>query len=203
MRRGFPSKRVAGGILLVLAATAVIAAVTSVACLVAPPADLPALPTLPPTIVRASVVPQASIPLLEWPDGGQFFVPVQVNSPGVPFYWSVFVDYFDTNSVARPYGIVAGPPDGGTVVVPFTPQIPPTSTCPHVIQFMVAHQFIDMQLRVPDSVGGDEVDWYYTQGGGPSGCPLLDAGSGAFPEASPDGPPIFPEAGPLPDGGDS
>jgi hypothetical protein len=186
-----------------LCATAVVGAVALVACITIPPADLPKVPDQRPTIVRASVAPPASIPLLEWPDGGEFLVPVQVASPGEPFFYSVFVDYIDFNSQISDYNMGAGPPDGGTTVVSFHLRPPFTGSCPHLIQFLVAHGFVDSQHHSPDSVGGDEVDWYYTQGGGPSGCPLLEAGSGAQPDAASDANLIPPsEAGPLPEGGD-
>ncbi len=174
------------------------AAIAAVACITAPPPDLPSLPPQRPTAIHQAVVPAEGL-LLQWPsDGGsvegQFLVPVQVAASGDSFVYSVFLDsiliWDGTGSQTAP--------DGGITLVQFPALLPDTATCPHQLEFIVAHGWANAaQRQTPDAVGGDVVKWTYYNGGpgGPQGCPLLDAGTGAFPEASLDGLAVPPEAG--------
>ncbi len=163
------------------------AAILAVAsCLTAVP-DLPTLPLTPPSIDNAAVVPPEGV-LLEWPTA--FSVPVRIVTPGEGFFYSVFLDSVlvedNMNALAAP--------DGGEVVVPFSVRQPSTLTCPHEVQFVVANGFVDVGRHTPNYVGGDVASWtYYNEGpGGPQGCPVLDAGSGALPDAALDALPTPP-----------
>jgi hypothetical protein len=165
------------------------------ACFTAPPPDLPAASTEPPSIRGPSVVPPLAAILTELPP--EFDVPVHV-SPGQYFEYEVFIDYQSSHSSpvirAQP-GPAPGPLDGGDVGVSF----PLDATrftlgqCPHVIQFFVAYQFDTDTLPTPETFGGDSVQWFYE----PPGCEDYDAGDGAFPppDAPVDALPVAPESG--------
>lgn len=163
------------------------AVVAMAACITAIP-DLPQYPVLPPTVQTESVQPPPG-PLVEWPAGGAFSVPVQVFSPGETFVYEVVYDY---GTVDQQVPIAAGKPqlaaDGGVTVLPLTLPIPSPDFCPHHIDFLVANGF--QTVHVPDAVGGSMVSWTFTQGGGPNGCPDFDAGSGAIPDAAVDRVPL-------------
>jgi hypothetical protein len=149
------------------------------ACVTVVP-DLPVLPDLRPTILHQAVDPPEGL-LLEWPTS--FSVPIQIATPAEGFVWSAFLD---SELVAGSVMPVTAP-DGGTIVT-FPVDVPSTNVCPHDLHFVVAHAFIDIARRTPDETGGDFVDWqYYNEGpGGPQGCPPLDAGTGAVPDAAVD-----------------
>jgi hypothetical protein len=181
MGRGVRERRIARGLAMAVFAAVGVGAVASVACITVPPPDLPAVQPEPPTVLRASVVPNPAVPLTTWP--AEFSVPVRVASAGDPFEWELIVD---SNFLApQATGSHTGEtPDGGVVLVPVKhPTQPSTGGCPHLVQFIVAHSLPD---HIPDSLGSDEVDWTYAPGGTPFGCPTFDAGDGSSPEASSD-----------------
>jgi hypothetical protein len=141
------------------------------------------------------VSPRADIPLVDWPSDGTFMVPVQIATPGEAFVYEVFEDYPANQVPAVPRSAPSLATDGGVALVRFVLRPPPpdNGTCPHRIEFIVANGFAGQ--HTPDSVGGDIVTWFYTEGGGPNGCPSYDAGTGAFPDAASDVLPVPPEAG--------
>lgn len=152
------------------------------ACITAPPPQLPVEPEERPTILHDSVSPPADVPLVEWPAGDEFIVPIQLDDQNEQFCWDVFIDY-------NPYGTAGGtglvpsgvtcetaPPsalDGGVFPLSFTLGEPDPGTC-HRIQFNVAHAF-ESDSHTPDSIGGDSITWTFVPGGGPD-CPAYDAG---------------------------
>lgn len=158
------------------AACAVAVAVALAACITTVP-DLPQYKLLPPYIVTDAVQPPVG-PLLQWPAGGEFTVPVEVFTPGETFVYQVVYDY-GTNNQSVPVSVNTGQvaPDGG-VTVPLTLQIPNPDLCPHHIDFIVANAF--QAVHVPDLVGGSVASWLY-EPGGTGVCPGFDAGTGAFP----------------------
>jgi hypothetical protein len=181
-----------------------VALVSSTACVVAPPPELPELPEERPTILHESLVPPSDQILVELP--GQFLVPVELVDSNQSFQWDVFVDYNPcvgascppTAPALYPTTVPAGPDtlDGGVVIVPFSLGPLDPSLC-HRIDFLVAHQFDPGSARTWDSVGGDIATWIYNPGGQPNGCPIYDAGAfqdGAFPPSDA-GLPIVPESG--------
>ncbi len=189
MRRATRSQPRAVPKLAVLAGAYVaLAAVAVAACITAPPPDLPNPPLRRPTAIHQAVQPAEGF-IVDGPDGGEFTVPVEVSTPGDSFVYSAFLDGIQV------YGGSQTAPEGGLAMATFVVQSPDTATCPHQIEFIVAHGWANpTQMRTPDAVGGDVVQWSYANGG-PQGCPPLDAGSGAFPDASVDGLPVPPEAG--------
>jgi hypothetical protein len=192
------------GLISVGCACAAIAAVTSTACITAPPPDLPQPPAHRPTILHESVVPPPDQILAVLPT--EFVIPVQLDDPNQSFEWEIFVDY-DPLQAPNPYYTLQVQPtpdtvDGGIITVdapPPTDSQADPSRC-HRIDFLVAHAFDPATPHTWDSIGGDIVTWIYNPGGGPGGCPVYDAGSlqdGAFPpaDAPSDGLPIVPESG--------
>jgi hypothetical protein len=170
-------------------------------CITAPPPDLPLVQRPHPTIVHYAVQPPEG-PLFEWPTMlTQFVVPVEVDGPGEPFAYNVFVDFSgdQLSGDQSPRTGGSGPinlPDGGITLVSFwfTPPETPIP-CPHRIDFLVANKFDPMSPHTFDSAGGDIVTWWYYPDGGPGGCPASYTGDGAFPDASVDGLPVVPETG--------
>jgi hypothetical protein len=175
----------------------VIAAGAAVACFTAPPPDLPPQSTQRPSIASSAVYPQAY--LTELPADGMFIVPVQV-AAGEFFQWDVFVDYpanrapfIAPTTISADKAVV----DGGLTWVsfPVDQNAFQPGTCPHRIEFFVAHQFNPGAPRTPESFGGDSFTWFYF----PDGCSSYDAGDGGFPpaDAASDSLPVTPESGAL------
>jgi hypothetical protein len=168
-------------------ACAVCVEVVPAACITAIP-DLPQYPPLAPVIETDAVRPPPGT-LLEWPEGGEFTIPVEVFTPGESFVYEVVYDYGTNNqsvliSELKPQFV----PDGGIATVTVLLPIPPLDVCPNTIDFIVANAF--QAVHVPDSVGGSLVTWTYAAGGGPDGCPSFDAGTGELPDASTDSLPV-------------
>jgi hypothetical protein len=185
---------------LVAATSLVLCAVAAAvsACISVPPPDLPEPRFVSPTIHHDAVFPPEG-DLLMWPADKTFIVPVEMDNPNETFLWRVFIDYYDVAPPSQYPGYVnsgGGPsaPDGGISLIRFQRPPPPTSTCPHRIDFVVAHEFNMSSPRIPDSVGGDIVTWYYYPSGQPF-CSDYNAGDGSFPEASFDGLLVPPETG--------
>ena len=166
----------------VLATVSVLCAVASVAaCITAPPPDLPVLPDQRPSIEHTAVFPREGV-LTQWPDGGEFTIPVSMAKPGELFSYEVIYDH-GTSSQVDQIGITQAPviPDGGTEILPITLKPPAdTSVCPHQIEFLVAARFASDGTF--DAIGGDVAQWTYFANGTPTGCPPYEAGTGAFPE---------------------
>ncbi len=153
------------------------------ACITAPPPTLPVEPDERPTILHEAVRPSADVPLVEWPPGGEFVVPIDLDDQNEPFCWDVFIDY-------NPYGTAGGtglvgagvvcemaPPsalDGGVFPLSFVLGEPDPGSC-HRIQFNVAHKF-EPDSHTPDQIGGDSITWTFVPGGG-ADCPAYDAGA--------------------------
>jgi hypothetical protein len=200
MLRGFRlAKREITAVALAAVVSAGMGAAAVVACITAPPPELPTIPARRPTILHASVVPPPDQILSVWPATGLTFdVPVELEDSTQPFLWSVFVDY-DPLTARQPIllsnGPTPAPPDGGPTIVSFLLDAPDPAFC-HRIDFVVANSFTTSFRRTPDGVGGDIVSWLYNAGGGPNGCPVYDAGpvqDGAFPPDAPaDGLPVTP-----------
>jgi hypothetical protein len=179
-----------------------------VACIVAPPPDLPPQPVIRPTILHDSAypLPDQILTAADIPDGGTltFLVPVELVDPTRTFSWELFVDY-DPYAATTPllFGQVQPTPgsvDGGTIVVPFAlnfGEAPLDMAYCHRIQFLVAYTF--SASHTPDSLGGDSVTWLYNGAGGVNGCPPFDAGLGdsgvPLTDAGPDQLPVVPESG--------
>jgi hypothetical protein len=185
-------------------------------CITAPPPDLPRVVAQRPTILQEAVVPPTDQILTELPD--EFVVPVVLEDPDQSFEWDVYVDYNPCEPLTSP--CQASPPvanlgprvvsptpgtlDGGVVLVSFPggdlTALATPSEC-HRIDFLVAHAFNnDASTYSWDSIGGDIATWFFNPGGGPSGCPVYDAGKlqdGAFltVDAGMDGLPLVPESG--------
>jgi hypothetical protein len=183
----------------------VCAAVASmVACLTAPPGDLPTLPLHRPTILHDAVQPPTDQVLGTLPADGVFVVPVVLEDPNEFFEWAVFINYVDHNSPARylqPETPTPGTIDGGVFPVSFQlfeTDFSDPMAC-NRIDFLVAHQFNQSSPHTPDSTGGDIVTWLYSSGGAAACVETYDAGDGAFPsgDAGGDGSIVVPQ-----DGGD-
>ena len=151
------------------------------ACVLAEPAtNLPTLPDLRPTIVRASVVPTASAVLLTWP--GKFIVPVELIDPRETILWASFVDYnsitpagYDNNG-SSPYEAASALGNIRLLQIPITE---PSSDKCHLVEIVVAKN-LDVRSEVgahtPLEPGGDIVSWFYNPSGDLDGCPSVDAG---------------------------
>jgi hypothetical protein len=195
-----------------LGALALACLFSAVACIVAPPPDLPPQSVSRPTISHDSAFPPADqiLTAAEIPDAGTltFLVPVDLVDPSKTFSWEVFIDY-DPYASAAPFlfGQVQPTPasvDGGIIDVPFSldfGQAPLDTTYCHRIEFLVAYNF--SAFHTPDSLGGDSLTWLYNGAGGVNGCPPFDAGAlgdAGIPmaDAVPDQLPVVPESGSEP-----
>ncbi|HVJ91918.1 MAG TPA: hypothetical protein VM580_19090 [Labilithrix sp.] len=149
------------------------------ACVVAdPPTDLPTLPEMRPTIVRASVVPSASSVLGAWPT--KFIVPVEVSDPRADIAWSTFVDYnaFTGAGLKQTETSKAEPNSRSRVRVLEIPIPEPSLDRCHVVEVVVALRFSRFGPHIPEEPpGGDIVSWFFNPTGDLAGCPSLDAGA--------------------------
>jgi hypothetical protein len=185
-------------------------ALATVACIVAPPPDLPPQPLHRPTILHDSVVPPTDqiLTAAQIADGGSltFLIPVELDDPDRQFSWELFVDY-DPYTTPGPflYGAVQPTPsavDAGTVVVAIPVSFEDrrlSSPYCHRIEFIVAYSF--SAFHTPDSLGGDTATWLYNGAGGSDGCPTsydasaLGDGGWPMPDAPADQLPVVPESG--------
>lgn len=154
------------------------------ACIIADPTPEPAAsPLHRPTIVHASVSPPTTRVLAEWPS--RFVVPVELIDRDKSFRWALFIDFHPsqqptpilTSDLVEPIF------DGGVYVLDIEAPDAPSPTSCHVVELIVARNFLASSPHTPTPVGGDVVVWFYNPGGSPSGCPTFDAGAhdGAFP----------------------
>jgi hypothetical protein len=170
-----------------LSLTASVGTILSACILADPPAELPTLPVMRPTVVHGAVVPSASRVLGGIPR--QFEVPVEILDPSITFEWRVFVDY---DPLAPSNAVFAGTseraasrPSLTTRIISFGNPIPrsdPSLQACHVIEFLVAYSFAGTSSHTPDGRGGDTIVWFYDPIGDLGGCPRYDAG--AFGDAS-------------------
>lgn len=155
------------------------------ACIIAQSSsDVPRLPETRPTIVHPEVVPPAGAILTRWPPS--FVVPVELSDPKATFAYAVFVDYNAFTGDGRIAGddnVLSDPQSLATRVRTLEIAIPqdlqPADDRCHVIEVVVALSFNangGKNAHTPAAPGGDSVSWIYNPGGGPSGCPTLDAG---------------------------
>jgi hypothetical protein len=194
--------------ILVVAACGCVGASIVSACVVAPPAGL--APSTPgrPTILHGSVTPPADGLLTAWTSSTQFVVPVQLADINDSFVWDVYVDYDGDplSAPRRPPAAVTPLPgqlDAGVYLVDF-PLDPGTFaidlTLCHTIQMLVAHGFQQVLLNgtmqvaphLPDSVGGDTVQWTWSP---PSCYTFTPDASAPAADAAGDSLPIPPSQG--------
>lgn len=151
-------------------------------CVIAdPPGDLPQLPPMRPTIVRASVVPPPSKVLGRWPE--RFIVPVELADPRATLWWSAFVDYnpdtgFGLDGLPTKSTYEPGTTQGRVRILEIPIGAPSTDRC-HVVEVVVALNLNTRDAKnahTPDEPGGDIVSWFYSPSGDLAGCPVLDAG---------------------------
>jgi hypothetical protein len=184
-------------------AAAAAGALETVACVIAPPPDLPVPPIHRPTILHDAVLPPADVVLTQLPAQG-FVVPVLLEDPNESFCSRVFVDFDPYNNPAALFPECQGPTpqtaNGGVVLVDFSlDSVTLDPSFCHRIEFLVAAEFNEASPHTPTSIGGDSVTWLYNAAGG-DGCPLYDAGAlgdagFSMPDAPIDGLPIAPESG--------
>jgi hypothetical protein len=150
-------------------------------CVTAPPPELSSSPPRRPTIRQDLVQPAADQILFYWPPDGSFSVPVELGEPRSDgAQWAVFVDYDPFNNPNQVDASGAGTTipggsvvDAGIFTVAFTLSPPAPTSC-HRIEFLVAHKFA--QPHMPDSIGGDQVTWFYMPPG-LGECSSYDAGT--------------------------
>jgi hypothetical protein len=153
-----------------------------VACLLTSPADLPALPSYPPTIVRASASPPADKPLASFPR--RLSVPVRLLDPTQRFEWRLYYNFESVPTIADrdgTRGLVNFDtvlPDGSNVRELSIDLTPPSdlARC-HFIELRVAYAFGGTDFNTPAAPGGDSITWTYSPGGDLRGCPTFDAGA--------------------------
>jgi hypothetical protein len=123
-----------------------------------------------PIILADNAYPPTNALLGSLPSMG-FSVYVEVDEPSTSAWWVVVVD--------GSYSIPQLIPVTGISEVQFTlPALSPDSC--HTIELLVAHAFESVtsgqtSQYVPDSVGGDDVTWFYLPEGIPNGCPSYPA----------------------------
>lgn len=147
-----------------------------------PPGDLPGLPVMRPTIVRASVVPAPSQVLGRWPD--RFIVPVELADPRSTIWWSAFVDYNPETGAGlddqpRQSKYEAATTQGRVRMLEIPIGAPAALDQCHVVEVVVALNLTPRDAKnahTPDEPGGDIVSWFYSPSGDLAGCPVLDAG---------------------------
>lgn len=166
-----------------LVCAAAVLAVADACVIVDPPGDVLRLPTMRPTILRASVVPSASTILATWPRDDKFIVPVELVDPSATVWWATFVDY----NAATGEGLQTYRQSPYTVestvmrtrVLDVTIDRPSLDRC-HTVEVVVTLDLNDITDRrrthAPFEPGGDIVTWFFNPGGDPAGCPSLDAG---------------------------
>lgn len=175
----------------ILAAISAVSGVVGACVLAEPATDLPALPDLRPTIVRASVVPTASAVLLTWPS--RFIVPVQIVDPRVTISYAAFVDYNShgalgfAGSGTSEFG--QSIQDGNIRMLEIQIARPSDDRC-HLVEIIVARNLLysnAQQAHTPLDPGGDIVSWFYNPSGDLAGCPSVDAGISPATDAGSDG----------------
>lgn len=160
-------------------------AIVPAACvLVDPVPELAKPPRRAPAVVKSTVVPDASRPLLRLPV--DFVVEVRVPDPGQDLYWRVLLD----GNFARS-GFLRGSADNPDLYpVRFTPSdigLLPASIASgqcHRIDVIVSSETLDT-LRV-DPALSDQIGWWYVPEGS-AGCGLFDAAVLAGDDAAADG----------------
>lgn len=166
-----------------LAALGALSGIVGACVLAEPPTDLPALPDLPATIVRASVVPTASAVLLTWPS--RFIVPVQIIDPRSTIRYAAFVDYNSHDGLGLVQAATSefgqSLQDGNIRLLEIQMNRPSDDRC-HLVEIIVARNLVTtngQQAHNPLEPGGDIVSWFYNPSGDLAGCPSVDAGISA------------------------
>jgi hypothetical protein len=163
--------------------------VAGLAACITPPPEWTNPPPTRPVILDDEVEPPLTQLLQTLPEGG-FIVPVLVADPLETFSYSIFVDYDpDNNPGQASLGVVS--PGSTQYTVKFQAPLQLTAAACHRLDFLVMHDFARLTdgavlPHTPDSVGGDQITWFYLPGGSPNGCPGYDAGLPSS-DASPDG----------------
>jgi hypothetical protein len=182
---------------LVLIAGGVGLAATA-ACIAAPPADVPVVPEVGPTIIQDCVQPPRYEDLTALPADGTFTIPVRANDATTPIQVRVFIDYVASGENSYdPYGYiqksgqsVLPAVDGGITYVQVTLSWTDSdvlawnldpNAC-HTIWVFVADGVQMASVHTPgDPLHADSVFWRYTPNG-PGACTTIDdAGDGSFP----------------------
>lgn len=189
---------------LVAAVACAAAAIAGVAaCLTVPPSDVGTSTDERPLIVHTAVQPPEGL-LNGWPPENIFLVPTQLPDPTAACEWRLFDKDLESPQTPNFKGAqvcTTSVVDGGVVVQDVQIQQPTDGHC-HVFTFIIAHGF--SAPEVPDSIGGDALNWEYEPPG--TLCNFYDAGpfqDGGFPpvDAGVDGLPVTPESGPIPESG--
>ena len=161
------------------------------ACILAQPSgELPHLPETRPTILHASTVPSETSVVTRWPQ--TFIVPVELTDPTVRIVYAAFIDFDSLNNdglVVPAIGSnfeqanTVGRTRTLTVVIPE----PDRGRC-HKVEIVVALRLASeddaKHSHTPAAPGGDISTWFYNPSGDLDGCPALDAGIDASPDAA-------------------
>jgi hypothetical protein len=126
-----------------------------IACLTAPPPDVPQTSDVAPGIWRQSVVPPIDVPMADWPT--EFIVPIQTGNSGRCQY-DVFEDFDPATGSGLAYGPLscAGLAEDGGVATLSVPLTRPESDvpCPMVVQFLVAEELDPVSARFENTPRG-------------------------------------------------
>jgi hypothetical protein len=173
---------------LAAALACVIVIVALDACILAQPSgELPHLPETRPTILHASTVPSETSVVTRWPQ--TFIVPVELTDPTVRVVYAAFLDFdaltgdglVDINNSDFVQANTVGRTRTLTVAIP-----EPDRRC-HKVEVVVALRLAGetdgKNSHTPAEPGGDISTWFYNPSGDLDGCPALDAGIDASPDA--------------------
>jgi hypothetical protein len=175
----------------VMAAVGIIAVITAQeGCILAQPSgELPRIPETRPTILHASTVPSETSVVTRWPQ--TFIVPVELTDPTVRIVYAAFIDFDSLNNTGL--FVVPTPSDfeqantvGNTRTLTVAIPEPDPGRC-HKVEIVVALRLASTDdakhSHTPALPGGDISTWFYNPGGDLNGCPALDAGIDASPDA--------------------
>jgi hypothetical protein len=160
-------------------------------CILAEPSGaLPRIPETRPTILHASTVPSETSVVTRWPQ--TFIVPVELTDPTVRIVYAAFIDFDPLTGD----GLVGSPIHSDfeqantvgrtrtlTVAIP-EPDLGRCHKIEIVVALRLASEFDGKNSHTPDEPGGDISTWFYNPSGDLGGCPALDAGIDASPDAA-------------------
>ena len=159
-------------------------------CILAQPSgELSRLPETRPTILHASTVPSETSVLTRWPQ--TFIVPVELTDPTVRIAYAAFIDFDSLNNDGLQGPAVHSDFEeantvGRTRTLTVAITEPDPGRC-HRIEIVVALRLTSesdaKNAHTPAEPGGDISTWFYNPGGDLNGCPALDAGIDASPDA--------------------
>jgi hypothetical protein len=161
------------------------------ACILAQPSgELPHLAETRPTILHASTVPSETSVVTRWPL--TFIVPVELTDPTVRIVYAAFVDF----DALTGDGLQGRPSTsdfqqanttGSTRTLTVAILEPDPGRC-HKVEIVVALRLAGetdgKNSHTPAAPGGDISTWFYNPSGDLDGCPALDAGIDASPDAA-------------------